>query len=47
VDVARTVLDKHLHRPLVAQRVAGGDRVRGVQRGRVTGADGGGNAPCA
>ena len=43
-DVARAVLDEHLHGPLVAQPVAGGDRVGGVQRRRIVGADRGGDA---
>ena len=43
-DVARPFLDQHAHRALVAQAVAGGDRVGRVQLRRIVGADRGGDA---
>ena len=39
-DEARTVLDEHLHRASIAQAVAGGHGVGGMQLGRVARADG-------
>ncbi len=43
-DVARAALDEEVHRAFVAQAVTGGNRVGGMQLGRIIRADRGGDA---